>query len=199
MLGKLKGLIEVVGEDQVIVDVDGVGYLVHVSSATIKQIPNSKLPVSLFIHTQVKEDDISLYGFLTNNEKNWFLKLRTVKGVSSRIALTILSIIPPAQIYNTIISKDKAMFNQVPGIGKKLAERIITELKDSSDLLQSKDYLVDNKLIAKNDDKASDAISALINLGYSRIECSAIVNEILFKNPHSNLSELIKLSLRELA
>ncbi len=131
MIGKLTGKIEILGSDTLIIDVSGVGYLVSVSTNTISKLENG-LVASLFIETHVREDSFQLFGFLNMEEKDCFLKLNSVSGVGVRVALTILSALSPYDVSHAIASKDKEAFRSISGIGPKLAERILLELKDKA-------------------------------------------------------------------
>jgi Holliday junction DNA helicase RuvA len=200
MIGKLKGLVDLVANDHLIIDVNGVGYIVSCSGRTLGKLPSAGGAVSLLIETHVREDNISLYGFCEAIERDWFKQLITVKGVGAKLALTILSCLTPAMLSSAILAKDKEAFKQVSGVGPKLAERIITELKDKTLLSSSHAEPKANKISQITDnDVQSDAISALANLGYSRVEAYNITSKLLSINDNSSLSELIKGALKELA
>ena len=211
MIAKLRGIIDSFGEDSVIIDVNGVGYLVFASSRTLsKMIKGSE--ATLFIETVVREDSISLYGFASALEKEWFLTLTKVQGVGAKVCLSILSVLTPLQLAQAISAQDKASFARASGVGPKLAARIVTELNGKMVGLpigaDTADYAA-----ALNDDQASnaatavsapqsnieDAISALVNLGYQRIEAYRAVNAAAGKNPDANVSALIKSALKEFA
>src|SRR5690348_7930759 len=130
MIGKLKGVIDSYGEDYVIVDVHGVGYLVHCSVRTLQALPPAGEAVTLAIETHVREDQIRLFGFLSDLEREWFRLLQTVQGVGTKVALSILSTLKPADLASAIALRDKAMITRAPGVGPKVAERVVTELKD---------------------------------------------------------------------
>ena len=132
MIGKLKGVIDSYGEDSVIVDVNGVGYLVHCSARTLQELPRVGEPVTLSIETHVREDQIRLFGFLTDVEREWFRLLQTVQGVGTKVALAVLGTLKPADLASAIAMRDKAMVARTPGVGPKVAERIVTELKDKA-------------------------------------------------------------------
>ncbi|KAF8818028.1 Holliday junction branch migration protein RuvA [Rickettsia endosymbiont of Cardiosporidium cionae] len=201
MIGKLKGFIEHVAENHIILDVNGVGYLVFISSKTIQSIQSvSHKVVSLFIDTQVKEDEITLYGFIAEDEKNCFAKLISVKGVGPKLALIMLSYFSPVQIFSFIVDKNKDALGQISGIGKKIAERIITELKDckiaDTIIRNSKIYQQENE---KTINKLDDTASALFNLGYNKMEAYRIGEKILDDNPNISVHDLIRLSLQRLS
>src|SRR3977135_3474390 len=132
MIGKLKGIIDTYGEDFVILDVGGVGYLVHCSARTLQELPAPGEAATLAIETHVREDQIRLFGFLTDVEREWFRLLQTVQGVGAKVALSVLSTLKPAELASAIALRDKAMVARTPGVGPKVAERIVTELKDKA-------------------------------------------------------------------
>lgn len=201
MIGKLRGVIDQINNDQILLDVNNVGYLISVSSRTIQDLPKDGSIASLLINMQVKEDSMTLYGFLHDSEKEWFLKLISVKGVGPRLALAILSSLTSDQISATIYSKDISSLNRISGIGKKIAERIITELKDVN--IQNLPFHTSNNTKENNENKIpnilEDAVSALANLGYNRSDSYNIATKILRNKDNATLSDLIKLSLKELS
>src|SRR5580692_11107609 len=139
MIGKLTGIIDSYGEDFIVVDVHGVGYLVHCSARTLQALPGPRQPVALAIETHVREDQIRLFGFLSEAEREWFRLLQTVQGVGTKVALSILSTLKPADLASAIALRDKAMITRAPGVGPKVAERIVTELKDKAPALATVD------------------------------------------------------------
>src|ERR1039457_4678974 len=132
MIGKLKGVVDSHGEDFVILDVHGVGYLVHCSARTLQALPAAGEAVDLAIETHVREDQIRLFGFLSDHEREWFRLLQTVPGVGTKVALSILGTLDPADLASAIALRDKAIRARSPGVGPKVAERIVTELKDKA-------------------------------------------------------------------
>jgi Holliday junction DNA helicase RuvA len=179
MIGKLKGLVDSYGEDFVILDVNGVGYVVHCSGRTLQKLPRPGEAAALSIETQVREDSIKLFGFSSEGERDWFRLLQTVQGVGSKVALGILSILSSAEIGSAIASQDKATVARAPGVGPKLAARIVAELKDKAPAFGSVDPLV-AKLSGEDEptnapSSVRDAISALVNLGYGRPQAAAAV------------------------
>src|SRR5579862_4546181 len=127
MIGKLKGLIDSYGEDFVILDVGGVGYQVHCSPRTLQALPATGEAATLSIETYVREDQIRLFGFRTDVEREWFRLLQTVQGVGAKVALAVLGTLRPADLASAIAMRDKAMVARTPGVGPKVAERIVTE------------------------------------------------------------------------
>ena len=132
MIGKLKGVIDSYGEDSVILDVGGVGYLVHCSARTLQELPRAGEAATLSIETYVREDQIKLFGFLSDIEREWFRLLQTVQGVGAKVALSVLGTLKPADLATAIAMRDKAMVARTPGVGPKVAEQIVTELKDKA-------------------------------------------------------------------
>jgi Holliday junction DNA helicase RuvA len=204
MIGKLKGVIDSYGEEHVILDVHGVGYLVHCSSRTLQALPQAGEAATLFIETIVREDMIRLFGFGSETEKAWFNILLGVQGVGQKVALAILSTLKPGELANAIAMKDKAAIARTSGVGPKLAERICVELKDKAPAFGSVDPAV-VKLAGELDEgrakgPVKDAISALINLGYGQPQAAAAVaaaSKALGEGAET--SALIRQGLRELA
>src|SRR6266850_4105663 len=129
MIGKLKGIIDSYGEDNIILDVNGVGYLVHCSARTLQELPATGQPATLAIETHVREDQIRLFGFRFDVEREWFRLLQTVQGVGAKVALSVLGTLPPSDLANAIALRDKAAVSRTPGVGPKVDERICNELK----------------------------------------------------------------------
>ena len=179
MIGKLKGIIDCYGEDFVILDVNGVGYLVHCSARTLQALPAPGEPVTLAIETHVREDQIRLFGFLTDVEREWFRLLQTVQGVGTKVALSVLSTLKPADLASAIAMRDKAMVARTPGVGPKVAERIVTELKDKAPAYADLDPAVVRLSGALEERRApqpvADAVSALVNLGYGQPQAAAAI------------------------
>ena len=204
MIGKLKGVIDAYGEDFVIVDVHGVGYVVHCSSRTLQNLPPAGEAAVLSIETHVREDLIRLYGFRSDQEREWFRLLQSVQGVGAKVALGILSVLDPGGLATAIATGDKASVARGPGVGPKLAQRIVAELKDKAPAFGS----VDPALIRLSDsmeDRSApapvkDAVSALVNLGYAQVQASAAVAAALRQaGEEAEAKTLIRLGLRELA
>ena len=206
MIARLRGAINYLQEDRCVIDVSGVGYLVFLSFKTsefLKQFSSEK-EVTLIIETLVKEDAIELYGFVREIEKTWFSELTKVQGVGAKMALKILGFFTIDDLARALISADTKSFTQISGIGAKLAQRITTELKDSPKKLgidsalhlESEEYRNNN--YAQNS-IAQDAISALENLGYKKLDASQIIARIVKNNPAITLESLITTSLRELS
>lgn len=204
MIGKLKGIIDSHGEEHVILDVQGVGYLVHCSSRTLQALPAAGEAATLFIETVVREDMIRLFGFATAIEKDWFNLLVTVQGVGQKVGLAILSTLRPAELANAIAMKDKAAIARANGVGPKLAERLCVELKDKVPAFGGADPAA-VKLAGDVDERKlkgplADAVSALVNLGYGQPQAAAaIAAAAKALGEGAEARALIRQGLRELA
>jgi Holliday junction DNA helicase RuvA len=204
MIGKLTGTIDSYGEDFVILDVNGVGYLVHCSGRTLQELPRVGEAVALAIETHVREDQIRLFGFLSGGEREWFRLLQTVQGVGTKVSLAILSTLKPADLATAIAMRDKTTITRTPGVGPKVAERIVTELKDKAPALAVVDPAVVRLSGAVDDRRAPgpvlDAVSALINLGYAQPQATAAVAAAVREaGEGADTARLIRLGLKELA
>ena len=140
MIGKLSGVVDSLDEDGLILDVNGVGYLVAASARTLRALPPVGQPAALLIETQVREDAIRLYGFLTAGERDWFRLLQSVQGVGAKVALGILGALTADALSAAIARQDKAMMARAPGVGPKLAARLVLELKDKAPALGGVDF-----------------------------------------------------------
>ena len=204
MIGKLKGVVDTYGEDFVILDVHGVGYVVHCSSRTLQALPAEGEAAVLSIETHVREDQIRLFGFLSDVEREWFRLLQTVQGVGTKVALAVLSTLPPADLASAVAMRDKAMVARAPGVGPKVAERIVTELKDKAPAYASIDPAVARLSGALDEKRApqpvADAVSALVNLGYGQPQAAAAVAAaVTAAGDGADTARLIRLGLKELA
>jgi Holliday junction DNA helicase RuvA len=203
MIGKLRGIIDTYGEDSVIVDVGGVGYLVHCSARTLQALPSQGEAVTLAIETHVREDQIKLFGFTSDMEREWFKLLQTVQGVGTKVALAVLSTLKPAELATAIAMRDKALVQRSPGVGAKVAERIVTELKDKAPAYADVDPAV-MRLSGQLEEKraprpVTDAVSALVNLGYGQPQATAaIAAASRAAGEGAETKQLIRLGLREL-
>jgi holliday junction DNA helicase RuvA len=204
MIGKLKGIVDSFGEDFVILDVSGVGYIAHCSARTLQRMPKAGEPAELSIETHVREDMIRLYGFRSDAEREWFRLLQTVQGVGARVALGVLSALEPEALANAIATGDKAAISRAPGVGPRLAARMAAELKDKAPAFAP----VDPSLIALTDavgagaapQPVADAISALVNLGYPQVQAAtAVAAALKSAGEEAEARVLIRLGLRELA
>lgn len=204
MIGKLKGVIDSYGEDSVVVDVNGVGYLVHCSARTLQALPAVGEPATLSIETHVREDQIRLFGFLSDAEREWFRLLQTVQGVGAKVALAVLSTLGVAELASAIAMRDKAMVARAPGVGPKVAERIVTELKDRAPAYSSADPALIRLSGAIDEKRApqpvADAVSALVNLGYGQPQAAAaIATAVRSAGEGADAARLIRLGLKELS
>jgi Holliday junction DNA helicase RuvA len=204
MIGKLKGIVDSYGEDHIVLDVGGVGYLVHCSARTLQALPPQGEAVTLAIETLVREDQISLYGFLTAAEREWFRLLQTVQGVGAKVALSVLGALKPADLASAIATGDKAAIKRAPGVGQKVAERIVTELKDKAPAYAALDPAVVRLSGAVEEKRAPqpvlDAVSALVNLGYGQPQAAAaIAAAVRAAGEGAETAQLIRLGLKELA
>ncbi len=207
MIGKLKGILDDIGEDWVIIDVQGVGYHVQCSTRTLARLPEKGTALSLSIETHVREDAIKLFGFETPEERDWFRLLQSVQGVGAKVALALLSILSAPDLANAIQFQDKAAINRAPGVGPRLAARILTELKDKQLPSLGAD-VVPTGAVKKPDASegngasaaSAEALSALVNLGYNESQAAQTISGIL--NAHEGappLETLIRESLKELS
>ncbi len=205
MIGKLKGTVDEIGDDFCVVDVHGVGYVAFCSARTLSALPGAGEAITLYIETYVREDMIRLYGFQSLLEREWFRLLQTnVQGVGAKVALAILSTLSPSDLANAIALRDVAMVSRAPGVGKKVAERIVTELKDkapayagsASGTIGLKQELGEGVAPAP----VADAVSALTNLGYSRdVAANAVAAAMKAAGEGADSARLIRLGLKELA
>lgn len=203
MIARLKGLIDSLGDDFAIVDVNGVGYLVSCSARTLARLEQGKA-AALHVETQVREDAINLFGFLDEGEREWFRLLTTVQGVGAKVALAILSVASPEQLLQTIAAQDKAMLTRASGVGPKLAVRILTELKDKAGRIALGGFAPAQASAPAAAAPASadggvleDAVSALVNLGYRRLEAFEAAGKAARELPEgTDASALIRAALK---
>jgi Holliday junction DNA helicase RuvA len=204
MIGKLKGIIDSSGEDFVILDVQGVGYIVHCSSRTLQKLPRAGEAAALAIETQVREDSIRLFGFTSDAERDWFRLLQSVQGVGAKVALAVLGLFSATDLATAIATQDKATISRAAGVGPKLAARIVAELKDKAPVFGSVEPAL-MRLASPEETQAvpgaaQDAISALVNLGYPRPQAAAAVAASLKAlGEAAPAGELIRRGLKELA
>jgi len=204
MIGKLKGLIDSYGEDFIILDVGGVGYQVHCSARTLQALPSIGEAAVLSIETYVREDQIKLFGFRSHVEREWFRLLQTVQGVGAKVALVVLGTLKPFELATAIATRDKAMVARTPGVGPKVAERIVTELKDKVPAFADVDPAVVHLAGALDEKRApkpvADAVSALVNLGYGQPQAAAaIAAAARHAGDGADTATLIRQGLKELA
>lgn len=207
MIAKLSGLLDSTGLDWAIIDCRGVGYLVSASARTLRRLGTPGEAVSVLTDMWVSEDKIQLFGFADLVERDWFRLLTTVQGVGARVALAVLSVLSPDEIAAAIMAQDRTALSRADGVGPKLANRLISELKDKVPALGFAGGVVaaGTASAAKGDTApatggaAADAVSALVNLGYKRIDAfSAVVKCQQRLGDGAGVSELIRAGLKEL-
>lgn len=205
MIGKLKGTIEALGDDWALIDVSGVCYEVHCSPRTLVSLPQVGEAATLSIETHVREDQIKLFGFATDAERAWFRLLQSVQGVGAKVALAVLGTLSPQDLANAVALQDKAQVSRSPGVGPKVAQRIVSELKDKipNMVLSGQPGAALSTVgaqTAPDVPAAADAVSALTNLGYAHAQASVAVAAASRKaGEGSETAELIRLGLKELA
>jgi holliday junction DNA helicase RuvA len=204
MIGKLKGIIDSYGEDYVILDVNGVGYQVHCSARTLQALPAQGEAATLSIETHVREDQIKLFGFQSDIEREWFRLLQTVQGVGAKVALAVLGTLKASELASAIAMRDKAAVSRTPGVGPKVAERIVTELKDKAPAFANVDPSVVHLAGALDEKRAPrpvmDAVSALVNLGYGQPQATAAIAAASRNaGEGADTATLIRQGLKELA
>ena len=201
MIAKLSGILDSVDDDWVVVDVGGVGYLVFCSARTLAQLPACGEAVSFVIETHIREDHIHLYGFLDKAEREWFKLLTTVQGVGAKVGLGIQSVMGPKELTEAILARDKGMVTRAPGVGPKLASRLLTELQDKVSGIASIEPTMAGAMPANDPDRAAteDAVSALVNLGYRRGDAfGAVTSALRDLGDDAGIEHLIRAGLKEL-
>jgi Holliday junction DNA helicase RuvA len=194
VIAMLAGVVDQTGADSLILDVNGVGYLIFASSRSLAKAPARGAPLRLLIETHVREDHIHLYGFADEAEREWFRLLTTVQGVGAKIALALLSAVAPEQLATAIAAQDRVALTAAEGVGPKLAQRIVNELKDKVGPLS----LGPSGAAPKG--AASEAVSALVNLGYPRGDAYGAVSQAARAlGANASLDALIRSGLKELA
>ena len=206
MIARLRGVVDAIGEAHVVVDVNGVGYLVFCGARTLRDLPALGSPVTLLIDTHVREDHIHLYGFSDSLEREWFRLLLTVQGVGAKVALAILSVLTPGALAEAVAAQDKGPVTRASGVGPKLAQRVVLELKDKVpallDIVSSGAQPGDaptRTAAGLLSGAASDAVSALVNLGYPRVDAFSTVATVNKAKAGQGVQDLIRGALRELA
>ena len=202
MIAKLKGTVEAIDEDSAVIDVNGVGYLVSASARTLRDLVVDR-PATLLVETIVREDAIALYGFLETVERDWFRILTTVQGVGARVALSILSTLSPDEIARAIAAQDRATLSRPAGVGPKLAARLATELRDKAAAFGIAPAAKAAEVAPSGTAGGSvneDAVSALVNLGYRRVEAFGAVARVSQRlGADARLDAVIRAGLQELA
>ncbi|HEX9489092.1 MAG TPA: Holliday junction branch migration protein RuvA [Stellaceae bacterium] len=198
MIAMLAGIVEQRGTDSLVLDVNGVGYLVFASARTLGRVPARGEPLRLLVETHVREDHIHLYGFADEAERSWFRLLTTVQGVGARLGLAILSVLAPDALATAILAQDKAALARADGVGPKLATRIASELKDKVGGIALGPAAA--SVGAPAGAAAADAVSALVNLGYSRSDAFGAVTQAAKRlGEAAKIDTLIRVGLQELS
>lgn len=204
MIGKLKGIIDEIEDDHIILDVQNVGYIVFVSNRTLATLGSVGEPVTLFIETHVREDFIRLYGFTSKLDQEWFKILQNVQGVGAKVALAVLATLSASELANAIALRDNAMISRAPGVGKKVAERMITELQGKAPAFSTIGHenltMIEDASRTNAPSAVGDALSALTNLGYSREQAAnAIATALKQAGEDAESTVLIRHGLKELS
>ncbi|MBB4633547.1 Holliday junction branch migration protein RuvA [Sphingosinicella soli] len=201
MIAKLKGLLDTVNADGAVIDVNGVGYLVSASTKTLASLGGAGAAVMLHIETHVREDAIQLFGFTSERERDWFRLLQTVQGVGAKVALAILSVLSTDELHAAIANRDKTMVGRASGVGPKLAERIVNELKDKAGGIAGVTIPVGGFApAAPAGGLASDALSALANLGYKPAEANRVVTAAIEEaGEGADVGTVVRLALKKAA
>ncbi|MDN5248717.1 Holliday junction branch migration protein RuvA [Bartonella sp. TP] len=201
MLGKLTGIIDEVNNDNIILDVRGVGYLIYMPGNVIASLALGKT-YSFYIHTYVREDALRLFGFLQKAQLEWFLLLQNVPGVGAKVALAILGNAELVELSAAVASGNVSALSRAPGVGQKVATRIILELKNKIKSIYS-DYAVSNigtNSVIGKPGAADDAISVLLNLSYSKEQASnAVALALQELTPEAECAQIVRISLKKLA
>lgn len=202
MIGKLRGIVDSLDEDELVLDVNGVGYVVAASARTLRALPRRGEPAELLIETQVREDAIKLYGFVTAAERDWFRLLQSVQGVGAKVALGILGALTADALTTAIGRQDKTMMARAPGVGPKLAARLVLELKDKAPALAPAGLgeapSVERE--ARLPKPAEDAILALVGLGYAQAQAAAAIAKASGElGAEAQTATLIRVGLKALA
>lgn len=193
MIGRLTGRLATKATDHVLLDVGGVGYLVHIPLSTFYELPEAESPASLWVHTHVREDTLALYGFLTERERALFQLLMSVAGIGPKVALTVLSGMPPSDLVDALRKQDVRRLVSIPGVGKKTAERMVLELAERVEKLGGEPSLLTPAAVA-----ADDVVSALVNLGYRKSEAERAVETIGRIGAPADFGDYLKEALKRL-
>jgi Holliday junction DNA helicase RuvA len=200
MIAHIQGRLYFKSPEHLIIDVDGIGYQVHVPLTTFYELPDVGNTVALHIHTHVREDVLQLYGFQAQEEKALFIRLMGVAGIGPRLAVNILSGISPAELAESLLQGDLARLISIPGVGRKTAERIMVELRDKLPALAADRDIALSVKNAAAEAVINDAISALVNLGYKKGLAQRAVDQAQQRlQGEMTLERLLKESLRALA
>ncbi|MDO8446970.1 MAG: Holliday junction branch migration protein RuvA [Deltaproteobacteria bacterium] len=199
MIAQLSGKLIHKSPEYSIIDVNGVGYRVFTPFSTFYELPDIENQVTLHTYTNVREDALQLFGFLTTDEKEIFQLLISVSGIGPKLAVNILSGITPEELKGALLSGNLVRLTAIPGIGKKTAERMVLELRDKVLKLHKEKPGVQAKPVLTSDEVLEDAISALVNLGYKRPQAEGALEKVRKENPDSDIEEMIRGALKILA
>ncbi len=200
MIAKLTGILDSIGEDQLVIDVGGVGYLAFCSARTLRALGNRGDRISLAIETHVREDHIHLYGFAEATERDWFRLLTTVQGVGAKVALAVLGTLSPQELGTALLAEDKAALTRAPGVGPRVATRILAELRDKAGELSTVPHVEFARSATAAPGPVEDAVSALVNLGYRRSEAyGAVARASQSLEGEPGVEALVRAGLRELS
>lgn len=199
MIAALEGRLTEKHPSRIVVDVQGVGYEVHVPLSTFYELGEPGSDVSLRIHTHVREETLALFGFASTLELQLFERLISVNGIGPRLALTALSGIEPPELVRSVQQGDVARLTGIPGVGKKTAERMVVELRDNLPNIASADTVPASLIKGEADDLRGDVISALLNLGYHRQLAEKAIKTALKGSDDLVFEDLLRQALRELA
>ena len=203
MIGRLCGTAEQIEDVRCLIDVSGVGYVVFCSARSLAALPAPPARATLLVETQVREDAITLFGFIDAAERDWFRLLTTIQGVGAKVALNLLSALPPDQLASAIAASDRGAITRAPGVGPKLAARLISELRERIAAMPTGSAFIPTGTappVAPPQGKLADALSALVNLGYRRAEAEAALSAVQAEaGEDAALDELIRGGLRRLA
>jgi holliday junction DNA helicase RuvA len=198
LIAQLTGRVDALEDGRCIIDVNGVGYLVHASTRTLSALPVPPAVARILVETHVRDDAILLYGFVESAERDWFRLLTTVQGVGGRVALSVLSVLSPRDLTAAIAAGDRASLTRVPGVGTRLAIRLLTELRDKVGAMPTAPAF--SSVRAPASQMAEDTISALLNLGYRRQEVQSVVGHVVDRaGDAATLDAVLRDSLKELA
>ncbi|HJO39992.1 MAG: Holliday junction branch migration protein RuvA [Vicinamibacterales bacterium] len=199
MIAALAGRLTEKAPSRVVVDVQGVGYEVHVPLSTFYELGDPGTEVALRIHTHVREDALALFGFASAIELQLFEHLISVSGIGPRLALTALSGIEPPELVRAVRQADVARLTGIPGVGKKTAERMVLELKDRLPAAEGADHSSESAEVAESEDLHGDVLSALLNLGYHRPLAERAIDAALRASADRGFEQVLRQALRELA
>lgn len=199
MIGKLTGILDSVSDGTLVIDVNGVGYVVQCGVRTLAQLPARGERLSLLIETQIREEEIKLFGFEHETERQWFRLLQSVQGVGARHALAILGVLTPTELAEAVMFQEQGALKRAAGVGTKLAQRIVHELKDRAPQGPSNVSPLRPRGEAPERRVLTDALSALVNLGYGEADAARALASVAPRSEAQGLEALIRAGLQELA